>query len=306
MYNTNQTITPESITDTSLSAKYSHNSHHPSLFLFPSEKTSPSKNQYRTTSHQNWNDNIIHFKRDHKNDSKKSFTLLERNGYKICLANSDIQRTKANELIRHMYAARGYCTESATTLFYNPNQITLEVTIKQHIAGTLTVSHDSEFGLLADTLYKKELDTIRLKNNRKICELTKLAIDPQYSSRELIASLFNMAYINARIICKATDFVIEVNPRHAEYYKRLLGFSQIGGLRICPRVKAPAILLHLELDYVDTQVACLAGTRNRKQRSLYSYFLTKYEEGKLANKIQRQLNEQPSYDWPQVNNSCFV
>ena len=50
----------------------------------------------------------------------------------------------------------------------------------------------------------------------------------------------------------ASDAVIEVNPRHARYYQRTLGFRQIGELRQCQRVEAPAVLLHRRLDDLAT------------------------------------------------------
>lgn len=71
---------------------------------------------------------------------------------------------------------------------------------------------DSEEGLLADELYGQEINTFR-DRNRKVRELSKLAIDLLYSSKELLASLFNLAYIPGRIIHSATDFIIEINPR---------------------------------------------------------------------------------------------
>ena len=41
---------------------------------------------------------------------------------------------------------------------------------------------------------------------------------------------------------------MEVNPRHVRYYQRCLGFRQLGEVRQCLRVDAPAVLLHQEID----------------------------------------------------------
>jgi hypothetical protein len=43
---------------------------------------------------------------------------------------------------------------------------------------------------------------------------------------------------------------MEVNPRHVGYYQRCLGFQQIGDLRQCQRVDAPAVLLHQEIEEI--------------------------------------------------------
>jgi N-acyl amino acid synthase FeeM len=224
----------------------------------------------------------------------KNDCLLKRNNYSIHLVDSLKQRLKTNTLIKRMYASRGYHTETATTFSHSPNQITFAASIGEIIVGTVTLGIDSDEGLLTDELYQQEINSLREKG-RKVCELSKLAINPLHTSKKLLASLFNLAYINGRINNKATDFVIEVNPRHAGYYKRLLGFRQIGEVRTCKRVNAPAVLLHLELDYVDEQVSCLAGSHESKQRSIYTHFLTKHEEEWVANKIQCRLIEQLLY-----------
>ncbi|HEY6043928.1 MAG TPA: hypothetical protein VIU43_03420 [Nitrosospira sp.] len=192
-----------------------------------------------------------------------------------------------NKLIKCMYSWRGYHTENAVISSRNSNQLTLEASIGRNPVGTLTVALDSEEGMLVDELYEKEIHSFRTKDT-KLCELSKLAIDPSHSSKELLASLFNLAYIYARVIHKVTHFFIEVNPRHAGYYKRMLGFHQIGEKRVCPRVNAPAVLLYLNLDYVDEQVSFLAGSRE-KERLLYIYFLVKHEEEKVADSLRRYM-----------------
>jgi hypothetical protein len=144
---------------------------------------------------------------------------------------------------------------------------------------------DSGQGLLADELYKREINHFRGKG-KKVCELSKLAVDSEYSSKEMLASLFHLAYIFGRNIHKATDLFIEVNPRHAGFYKRMLGLRQIGEERTCRRVQAPAVLMHLELDYVDAQIASLAGSCKSGERSLYPYFFSRHEETGLARKLK--------------------
>lgn len=215
--------------------------------------------------------------------------ILRQGDYSICLADSPQQCRMVSKLVKSMYSWRGYHTGAAVVSSCNPNQLTLEASIGQYLAGTLTIGLDSEAGLLVDALYEREITALRAQN-RKVCELSKLAIDPVHSSKELLASLFNLAYIYGRIVHEATDFVIEVNPRHTGYYKRLLGFRQIGETRTCQRVNAPAVLLHLELDYVDSQVSSLAGSREPKQRSLYAHFLTQPEENRVARNLKRHAS----------------
>ncbi len=46
----------------------------------------------------------------------------ERGGFRVCLANSHGQRSKADMLIRRMYSWRGYLTDTVATL-PSPNRL---------------------------------------------------------------------------------------------------------------------------------------------------------------------------------------
>lgn len=234
--------------------------------------------------------------RSHDEESRNELLdrncILRREDYHIRITDPAGRRNEVGPLVKRMYSWRGYNIEN--TPISIQNNITLEAFSGQHLVGTLTLRLDSKDGLLADELYEEKISPFRT-GDRKVCELSKLAIDPEFSSKELLASLFNLAYIYGRFIHRATDFFIEVNPRHTRYYKRMLGFRQLGEMRNCKRVNAPAILLHLELDYVDEQVSSLAGTQEPMERSLYSYFLVRDEEQKVANRF-RHINRTTALD----------
>ncbi|WP_292967849.1 long-chain N-acyl amino acid synthase [Nitrosomonas sp.] len=220
--------------------------------------------------------------------------LLQRNGYSIHLVSSLMQRIKANTLIKRMYASRGYQTESASVFSADPSQYTLEAQQSGQLIGTLTLAIDTDTGLLADTLYRTELDQFRRQGHR-LCELSKLAFNPESSSKEIFASLFHMAYIFARHIHNVDDAFIEINPRHAAFYKRMLGFRQVGELRTCPRVNAPAVLLHLDLAYMKKQIATQAEQFDLKTRSIYPHFLSRNKEREITRLIQ---SKQTSHTTP--------
>lgn len=184
-------------------------------------------------------------------ENKDQKYLLLRNGYGIRLVESDEQRNNVSNLIKRMYDSRGYCTKNATTFSDSPNEITFETSIGKILVGTVTLRADSSEGLLADELYQQEINYFRIRN-RKVCELSKFAFDSQHSSKEIITSLFHVTYKYARMAFKATDFLCEVNPRHTKAQERLFGFRPIGETYNCPRVNAPATLLHLDLDHIRT------------------------------------------------------
>ena len=156
------------------------------------------------------------------------------------------QHRACSALVRRMYAWRGYRTAPARELIEDPNHATLGAWMEGELVATLTASRDSSAGLLADTLYGEELASLR-KPSSVLCEVTRLAVDPESNDPEVLKSLFRSSYRYARAIFGVTDAVVEVNPRHASYYRREFGFSQIGAVRTCPRVDAPAVLLHRSL-----------------------------------------------------------
>jgi len=152
-------------------------------------------------------------------------------------------------LVRRMYAWRGYRLAPPQQLIGDPNHATLGGWMDGELVATMTTSRDSSAGLLADTLYQDEMVKLR-KPARVICEVTRLAVDSESSDPALLKSLFRSTYKYAKAVFGVTDVVIEVNPRHAAYYRREFGFSQAGGLRICPRVDAPAVLLHRSMSNI--------------------------------------------------------
>jgi hypothetical protein len=156
------------------------------------------------------------------------------------------QHRACSALVRRMYAWRGYRLSPARQVIDDPNHATLGAWMEGEVVATLTATRDSSAGLLADNLYGEEMAALR-KPSRIIGEVTRLAVDTDCHDPEVLKSLFKSSYQYARAIFGVTDVVIEVNPRHAAYYRREFRFSQIGAARVCPRVDAPAVLLHRTL-----------------------------------------------------------
>lgn len=156
------------------------------------------------------------------------------------------QLRACSSLVRRMYAWRGYRLAPNRLQPADPNHVTIGAWLDGELVATATASRDSAAGLLADGLYKDEMIKLR-GQSRIVCEVTRLAVDLDCHDPELLNSLFLAIYQYVRAVFGGTELVIEVNPRHAGYYRRTMGFQQIGGLRTCPRVDAPAVLLHRTL-----------------------------------------------------------
>lgn len=210
---------------------------------------------------------------------------INQNTYGIRMIDTHEGRNSASLLINKMYAWRGYA--GTHRLDDNPNRITLTATEKNGEAvGTLSLGIDSPIGLLADEIFKEELDGFRARG-AKICEITKLAFDPRVQSKEALASLFHLSVIYARDLHHCTDIFIEVNPRHRRFYEHMLGFKRHGEARTNPRVNAPAYLLSVNLEYVTEQIEKYGGTGelNSDVRSFYPLFFSPREERGIIERL---------------------
>jgi len=67
-----------------------------------------------------------------------------------------------------------------------------------------------------------------------------------------------------------------------------LGYNQIGEEKMCPRVGAPAVLLHIDLDYIDRKTTELGGMLPPPpgEKSLYPYGFSKEDEMGIAKRLQ--------------------
>lgn len=173
-------------------------------------------------------------------------TALDTADLLIAPAVTYHQHRACNTLVRRLYASRGYKVMPPQQKVDDPNHVTFGAWLEGDLIATLTASRDSRAGLLADNLYGQEMAALR-KPARVIGEVTRLAAATAFHNIDLLKTLFRTTYQYARTVFGVTDVVIEVNPRHAGYYRQKLGFSQAGALRTCPRVEAPAILLHRTL-----------------------------------------------------------
>lgn len=182
-----------------------------------------------------------------------------QHAHDVRLARTVQQQGLASLLVRRMYAGRGYRTDSLAPQADGANRLTLVAWRDDDVVATLTVGCDSPTGLLADALYASELAGLR-RAGRTVCEVSRLAVDPEHRSPGLLNSLWQAAHRYGREFFAAHDVVIEVNPRHAAYYQRCLGFRQLGRLRHCRRVDAPALLLHRALDEPATPLAARVAT----------------------------------------------
>jgi hypothetical protein len=210
---------------------------------------------------------------------------IEEQNFKIRLAHSHDRVNSASLLIQHMYMKRGYDVAGIQKV---ADKITLMVSQNEAVVGTLTLGIDSGQGLEADKNYHQEVEQLR-SDGRKIFELTKFAVDEMRGSKRVLAGLFHVAYIYGTHLHKRSDAVIEVTPKHAVFYKRLLGFKQFGEARMNSRVNTVGVALRLDMKYMGEQIAIWGGESEtpagQKERSLYPYFFSKEDEAGITRRL---------------------
>jgi hypothetical protein len=161
--------------------------------------------------------------------------------FRVRVARPRTVRQEAGLLVQQRYERRGY---QARPTVKDPNLHTFAAYDSGTLAGTMAVRLDSSEGLRIEQLYGAEVASLRAAGHR-LTEFTRLAVAESVASKEVLAALFHTAVLYAHIVRGCTHVVIEVNPRHVAFYRRVLYFKPLGPERHLERVGAPAIALVL-------------------------------------------------------------
>ncbi len=219
--------------------------------------------------------------------------------YTIRVANDLESRRKAYRLIYKLYLEKEYARPHPSKMWLSifdalPDTTTLlvERTDTGEAAGALTVVFDSPLGLPAENLYKPELDALRTAG-RRLAEIVSLGVAEEAAAgSQILVKLFNFAYVVARRIRSATDFVITVNPRHVAFYRRKFFFEEAGPERDYDKVGgAPAVLLSIPLDTPDRV------TGKERERTIYRFWMGETEESATTTAITRQSRPMDGRDF---------
>jgi hypothetical protein len=173
----------------------------------------------------------------------------------VTLARTQSDVRAVASLLRSLYAARGYLVSGLDADL--ESDLVLVAGVAGEPIGTLTLRFDGTAGLRADETYGEELAAARAQG-RRVCELGRFAVARSAGSSAVIEALFDEARRRVRDRCEVTDVFIEVNPRHAGFYRHVFGFAVAAEGRPCARVHAPSVLLRLEV----------AAFQSRRMRAL--------------------------------------
>lgn len=216
-----------------------------------------------------------------------SYIDANAESFHIRLAGSAGERGASGRLVRKMYGWRGYAVERSAA---DTGALTLLAEWRDRVVGTIGVALDGAAGLPADDNFRDALDLLRAQG-RGLAEPSRLAIDAGMSKR-VFASMIHVSYLYAHVLHGYSDYVIEVNPRHLGFYQRMLGFEQMGPVRPCARVGAPAVLLRLPLASMGAQIRACGGRPElqSRERSLYPFFFAPADEAGISERLLAQLN----------------
>jgi len=122
--------------------------------------------------------------------------IVTRGDFHVRLADREEWLDRSRTLVSNMYSWRGYKRDGVSEPSGDLNRITLQACHGDNVFGTLSLGFDSGSGLAADALYQREINEFR-RSGAKVCELTRLAVDPKEGSKEVLGALFHLAAIQA-------------------------------------------------------------------------------------------------------------
>jgi hypothetical protein len=226
--------------------------------------------------------------------------------YSIQIANDLESRFSAYRFVYKAYLQKGYATENASQLWLSvfdalPTTTTLIVTCNQTkaILGTMTMVFDSPIGLPSDEIFKSTNDTFR-NSQQNLAEVVSLVLDASCRNDTcfLLGRIFNYFFYIAGYQLtgvNATDFLITINPRHENFYKKVALFERAADdVRFYKKVNnAPAVLLRANFDIIRANSSLANGSRQccgQNSRIVYQHFHEEDEEEDVLAFIRYSVN----------------
>ena len=163
----------------------------------------------------------------------------------------------AFQLVYANYLRCGYGCENETGMRVSPfnlleDAVTFVSRRESHVVATVSIFPDGPFGLPADDVFADETNELR-EAGRRIAEVGMLA-DRRTSQLGRLGDLFGLfklVHDYARLVLRATDLCITVNPHHVIFHERYLLFSQVGAVRPYHAVNGhPAAFLRVNLEAI--------------------------------------------------------
>ncbi|HEX7637719.1 MAG TPA: hypothetical protein VF457_04925, partial [Burkholderiaceae bacterium] len=193
----------------------------------------------------------------------------------------------ARALLNWRYRRKGYGSQ---TLTLADHQLTIVAYDGTETAGTLTVRVDGAEGLLSEESFPEEIGRLRAGGLR-LCEFGKLATDSGPSSMVTLVRMFHVGLLYGGDLHGLTHVIVEVNPRHAGFYAKVLGFDELARTRESRRVRAPGVLMLGELARIDEEIRRHRGAPAAadQRAAFYSFALSERDADDVRRRLGRAL-----------------
>ena len=163
------------------------------------------------------------------------------------------QLKEAYALVYTGYLDRGYINPNSTKMrfgFHNllPRTKTFIASLHDTVIATISLVIDSPAGLPMDEIYRDELESFRSRGELT-AEVTMLADRRRDFKRTLpmVLALFRMLMDHASE-SGVDHLCITLNPRHADFYRKVLHFKPLGTEKSYPSVaNNPALAMYFPL-----------------------------------------------------------
>jgi GNAT superfamily N-acetyltransferase len=201
----------------------------------------------------------------------------------------------ACRLVHDQYVSRGFMTPHPSGLRLGvhhalPTTKVFVATVGPQVVGTVTLIEDSPLGLPMEEIYRRDLDRFRAEG-RRLAEASALAADPTYRGvgLPLLLRLMRVLVLYALDLAPLDLLCIAVNPRHVEFYRRVLRFEIFGELKSYEKVNgAPAVALRLDLEGV-REIAAAVRSSERPPDNLTGLFFAGHDHAGVARRVLEQL-----------------
>lgn len=210
---------------------------------------------------------------------------LQQDVFRVRVARPRMVHEDAGMLVQQRYESRGY---QAAHSVADPSLYTFAAYDSGTLVGTMGVRLDSPAGLKIEELYGDELEALRARNCR-LTEFTRLAVAESAASKEVLGALFHTAVLFSHVVRGCTNVVIEVNPRHVAYYRRMLFFKPLGPQRHLDRVGAPAVALVLEFPTLMNAIGEFFSKPDWREHpgSVFSSWFSPHDAEGILNRLHR-------------------
>jgi hypothetical protein len=189
-------------------------------------------------------------------------------------------------LVAENYQAKGYegaCQVRFTPYHALPDTVTFVAKKQRKILMTMTLVPDNTvLGLPMETIYTEEVSKLR-RQRRRIAEVISLSADRTLKQREFLHVFLSIIRLMKQfhVASGGDTWVITVNPKHANFYTKYLGYEPLGPRRIYDQVGGhPA-----EAFVLDEQI--MKSNAPKKHREMLQEWLP--GEALITSRMPRQL-----------------